>query len=106
MEIIKRTREDQTVLIPLSAERFQKRLAFKSKAPHERAELINEFVENINRRTSLPYKPVTYKQVNGQVRMLPTPMLYGLMKECKEGRNFGALFWYKVKQLRLSTTKS
>mgnify|MGYP001586959375 CR=1 FL=1 len=29
--------------------------------------------------------------------------LYRLMRECDNGKNFGALFWWRLKQLRLST---
>lgn len=68
-------------------------------APHERADLVNQFVEAIN-STRGSYNPVTFAQVNGQLRKKDKQDLYIFLNQCKNARNFGAFFWYTLKQER------
>ena len=99
MEIIKRESDFQSVSTPIELKIGSK----KTDAPHERADLVNQIVEKINKTVVLPHKPVTFKQINGQLKKLKEGDLYRLMRECDNGKNFGALFWWRLKQLRLST---
>lgn len=66
-------------------------------APHERADLINQFLTKINKTCDTEHRPATWKQVNGQLRDYSLTGLYNLMKRCERSRNFGAFFWWTVK---------
>ena len=97
MEIIKKESDFQSVSTPIDLKIGNK----TTDAPHERADLINQFVEKINSTIKPPFKEVTFKQINGQLKKLKEGDLYRLLKECDNGKNFGALFWWRLKQLRL-----
>jgi len=97
MEIIKRESDFNSVSEPIQLKIEVK----KTDAPHERADLINQFVEKINETTKPPHEPVTFKKINGQLKKLKEGDLYRLLKECEQGKNFGALFWWRLKKIRL-----
>lgn len=69
----------------------------KTKATSERADLISQFVDEINKTSN---KVATFKQINGQLRFYNTHALYILLRQCKEASCFGAFFWWKIKQNR------
>jgi len=74
---------------------FSKVLERKAAATSERQDLIQQFVDAINKTAK---KKCTWSQINGQLRYCDTRDLYILFKECSNGRVFGSLFWYKVKK--------
>jgi len=76
----------------------KKRAASPNSAPHERADLVNQFVLGLHRTATAGYKRATFAQINGQLRYASNHDLYVLLKECEKAKNFGAFFWWKLKQ--------
>lgn len=69
----------------------------KTKSNHERGDLVGVLVDELN-KTAKP--PVTWKQINGQLRGYTNQGIYILTQECHRARNFGAFFWWKLKENR------
>ncbi len=67
----------------------------KKGATSERQDLIQQFVDGIN-KTAKP--KAKWVQVNGQLRHCNTQDLYALLSECNKARCFGSFFWWKVKK--------
>lgn len=67
----------------------------KTKANHERGDLVGQLVDELN-KTAKPQ--VTWKQINGQLRGYTNHGIYILMQECSRARNYGAFFWWKLKE--------
>ena len=81
-------------------ERFEQKKEKTTWAPHERADLINQFLAEINKTVGKGYKPADWKKINGQLRHKDNSQLYIFFQECKRAKNFGAFFWFKLKNER------
>jgi len=70
----------------------------KSTITNERADLVRQFLEALNReRLGSPYKPLTARGVAVKVGHIPTQDLYYFLKKCQEARSFGECFFYQLK---------
>lgn len=66
---------------------------------NERQEVIQRFVDKINRdREGTKYKPVTWPQINGQLRNTSVGNLKLFYKQCQQQKCFSSFFWWKLKQ--------
>ncbi len=76
--------------------------AKKLRITGERQELIQRFVDVINReRVGTAFKPVSWKQINGllgHVKRLSD--LYWFFKECEQGESFSKKFFGILKNAR------
>ena len=73
----------------------------------ERQELIQRFVDKINlERVGTKFKPVTWKQVNGLVRILKEKDLYWLFKRCEETSSFSKKFFGVLRDTKATSAPS
>jgi len=68
------------------------------KFTNQRQEIIQSFVDKINRdRQGSKYPPVSWSQINGQLRAYAETDLLAMFKSCEEAKCFSSLFWWKLK---------
>lgn len=77
----------------------EKQIKQLSKRKTERGELIEQFVEILN-RDRVGYKPLEVSHVGYLLSIYPTSELYFFLNKCKEAKHFGSCFWYHVKPKR------
>lgn len=81
--------------------RFLEKRKKKKQATSERQELIQQFVDAINKaRRGSPYRRVTWPEINGLLARENAEELHWLLGECREAQNFSACFFGKLKRAR------
>jgi hypothetical protein len=70
-------------------------------------EAIWRFLARLNQgKPRVRTKPMTYARLAKLLEGMSVAEIHTLYRDCEQGRSFGALFWWKIKQRSDGTTSS
>lgn len=89
--------------LPLNYLDIVKRRSHPLKITSERQELIQSFVDRINReRAGTRFKPVTARQINTLLSFLDTRDLYWLFRKCEREPSFSKKFFGVLRDTKIN----